>query len=158
MEAIPIQPAPLWRRLAAIVYDAFLVMALAFLAAFINLGIQMMIFGQETLKTMTEQGHSVGGLPFSLAVIAIIFGFFGFFWTRTGQTLGMQAWRIRIQTHEGSTLSPKQCVIRFVVAIPSLLLAGLGVFWVLIDKKKRSWQDMASGSNTVVIAKAKKKS
>ncbi len=147
--------APLWRRFAAMIYDSLLVLALVFLAGFINLGIQIAIYGEEGLRNMTEQGYSLDGLPFYLVLVIVIYGFFGFFWTRTGQTLGMQAWRIRILDHQGNTLSPGMSVVRFLVAAPALAIAGIGVFWVLIDKQKRSWQDIASSSQTLLMPKLK---
>lgn len=153
MDAVDYQNAPLWRRMAAILYDSLLVFALFFLAGFINLGTQMAIYGEVQLRQMTEQGYSLDGLPFYLVLVVVTYGFFGFFWTRTGQTLGMQAWRVRVLDSEGQPLSPMKSIIRFVVAIPALGLAGLGLFWMLIDGEKRSWQDIASSSRTLIVPK-----
>ena len=153
MEAVSYQKAPLWRRMAAIIYDSFLVLALVFLTGFINLGIQMAIFGEIQLREMTKQGYSLDGYPFYFALMVVIYGFFGFFWTRTGQTLGMQAWRLRILDKQGQPITPGKSLIRFVVAIPSLCLAGIGTLWMLIDKENRSWQDIASSSYTLLTPK-----
>ena len=153
MEAVTHPKAPLGRRLGAIIYDSLLILALIFLAGFINLGIQMVIYGEDQLRQMTEQGHSLGGLPFSVVVFIVIYGFFGFFWTRTGQTLGMQAWRISVLDTQGQPITPGKSVIRFLVAIPSLGLAGIGLLWMLVDRENRSWQDIASSSQTLLIPK-----
>ena len=155
MEVKTYQSAPLWRRFAAILYDSFLVLALIFLAGFINLGIQIAIYGEALLHEMTEQGYSLGGVPFYLGLIVIIYGFFGFFWTRSGQTLGMKAWRLSIVGQNGQAITPAKSLTRFLMAIPSLGLVGLGVFWMLLDPKQRSWQDMASSSQTILLPKAK---
>ncbi|WBA86206.1 hypothetical protein [Endozoicomonas sp. GU-1] len=64
MEATNLTPAPVWRRAAAMLYDSLLILALLFMAGFINLFIQIQIFGDEQLKTMTEEGYQLGG-PFS---------------------------------------------------------------------------------------------
>ena len=153
MESVSYQAAPIWRRFAAIGYDSLLVVALAFLAGFINLGIQMAIFGEAELRRMTENGHSLDGLPFYIVLIVLVYGFFGFFWTRTGQTLGMQAWRLRILDRDHQLISPKQSIIRFIIAAPALFLAGLGIFWALFDRNNRSWQDIVSATITVVEPK-----
>ena len=150
MESISYQTAPVWRRFAAISYDSLLVIALVFLAGFVNLGIQMAIFGEAELRSMIESGHSLDGPPFYLVLVILIYGFFGFFWTRSGQTLGMQAWRLRILDNNQQLISPKQSIVRFVVAVPALLLVGMGIFWVRFDRKSRSWQDIASATITVV--------
>ncbi len=162
MEVTHLTPAPIWRRLAAMLYDSFLVLALMFLAGFINLVIQAQIYGSEQLKTMTEQGYNIGGPVFYGVLLVTVYGFFGFFWTRSGQTLGMQAWRIQIirqsSNNDKQLITPTQSVVRFLVAIPALLLAGLGLFWAFIDPEKRSWQDMASLSRVILLQKAVKKS
>ncbi|BBI48379.1 hypothetical protein HORIV_08000 [Vreelandella olivaria] len=68
-------------------------------------------------------------------------------------TLGMQAWRLRVQTAEGRSLNLKQCLIRCAVAWLSLLALGLGYLWVLFDQQRRSWPDIASNTQTVVLPK-----
>ncbi|MRI34580.1 hypothetical protein EOPP23_16465 [Endozoicomonas sp. OPT23] len=144
-------PAPVWRRFAAILYDSFLVLAIMFLVGFINLGIQMQIYGSEELKAMTESGQSVGGPAFYIVLFLTIFSFFAFFWSRRGQTLGMQAWKLRILSEEGNYITLQQCLVRWFIAIPSLLLGGLGIFWSLWDKEGCSWQDRLSGTRTLYI-------
>ncbi|WP_422459963.1 RDD family protein [Endozoicomonas sp. ALB115] len=157
MEATNLTPAPVWRRAAAMLYDSLLILALLFMAGFINLFIQIQIFGDEQLKTMTEEGYQLGGPFFYAALLVIIYGFFGFFWTRSGQTLGMQAWRIKVVSSDNHLISPWQSVIRFLIAIPALSLAGIGLLWALIDHQRRSWQDLASSSKVILLEKPAKK-
>lgn len=150
-------PAPLWRRLAAIIYDAFLVTALLFAMGFINLGIYIMIYGEASLRQMTQQGFTLNSLFFHISLLLGTFAFFARCWTKTGQTLGMQAWKIKIINDNGKTISPGQSLIRFIIAIPSLLLAGSGIAWMLIDPDRKSWQDKASKSRTILTKKHQKK-
>ena len=152
-----LSPAPLWRRVAAMLYDGLLILALLFMAGFLNLFIQLQIFGNDQLHTMTEQGYNLGGPFFYSSLLVMIYGFFGFFWTRSGQTLGMQAWRIKIVTPDNQLITPWQSVIRFATAIPALSLAGIGLLWALVDRKKRSWQDMASSSMVILVDKPARK-
>ncbi|MGI9283049.1 MAG: RDD family protein [Endozoicomonas sp.] len=149
------QPAPVWRRLAAIIYDSFLVLAIMFLVGFLNLGIQMKVHGAEKLKAMTDSGQSVGGPFFYAALFLSIFSFFAFFWSRRGQTLGMQAWNIRILDRNGGLISIGQCLVRTLIAIPALLLGGLGIFWCLWDRERLSWQDRLSHSITLYVPNKK---
>ena len=141
-------PAPLWRRLAAILYDCFLIISLCFLVGFINLGIQMWRYGPDQLKQMTESGQPLGGPFFYLTLLVTIFSFFAFFWTRKGQTPGMQAWKLKILNEAGEPISMKQSLLRFMVALPSIFLGLVGLWWILRDRRKKSWQDYASGSGT----------
>ena len=158
MDAIDVTPAPVWRRVAAMFYDSFLILALLFLAGFLNLAVHILIYGNEPLKQMTADGYNLGGPFFYGTLIVLIYGFFGFFWTRNGQTLGMVAWRIKVVSKDQQLISPKQSVIRFVVAVPSLLLAGVGLLWAFIDKRKRSWQDLSSSSIVILLKKTPKNS
>lgn len=156
MEAINHTTAPIWRRAAAMLYDSLLILALLFLAGFLNLFVQILIFGDEPLKEMTEQGYNLGGPFFYAALLVIIYGFFGFFWTRSGQTLGMQAWRIKVVNQENRLITPRQSIIRFLIAIPALSLVGIGLLWAFIDQKKRSWQDLASSSRVILLENRQK--
>lgn len=149
------KPAPLWRRLAAMLYDSFLVISLSFLVGFVNLAIQMKIYGADQLKQMTEEGQSLGGPIFYTALLLTIFSFFSYFWISKGQTLGMQAWRLHILNESGNRISMQQALVRFVVAFPALLTGLLGVLWVLWDRNHKSWQDYASRSGTYHIPAVK---
>jgi uncharacterized RDD family membrane protein YckC len=72
--------------------------------------------------------------------------FFIFFWTRGGQTLGMRAWRLRLETHDGGFPSIPVATLRFFVAIVSLIPFGLGFLWQLWDKDKLTWHDRIAGT------------
>ena len=156
-QQITMKPAPLWRRLAAMLYDSFLVISLCFLVGFLNLGILMKIYGSDQLKQMTDNGESLDSPAFYAALFLTVFSFFGYFWIRKGQTLGMQAWRLHILNENGNKLSAKQVLVRFIVAIPSVLAGCIGVIWVLWDKNKKSWQDYASRSGTYHVPAQKEK-
>lgn len=133
------------------IYDGLLILALLFMAGFLNLFIQLHIFGNAQLMAMTEQGYNLGGPLFYSSLLVLVYGFFGFFWTRSGQTLGMQAWRIKVVTADNQLITPGQSMIRFVTAIPALSLGGIGLLWALIDRQKRSWQDIASSSRIILL-------
>ena len=75
---------------------------------------------------------------------------------RSGQTLGMVAWRIKVldpQTRDYPDF--KQAVVRFITALPAGLLLGAGYWWMYVDAEKRTWPDRLS--NTVVVHFPKEK-
>src|SRR5688500_14044283 len=84
------QPAGLLRRLAALVYDSLLVVALAFVATFAMLPLAH----GEAILVSTQ-----GGLAhaYHAVLLLVVFAYFGWCWTRSGQTLGMRAWRIALR-------------------------------------------------------------
>ena len=145
--------AGLIRRCAAIFYDFLLSIALLMVVTLLYKMAQMAIVGEQQLRQMSDAGALDGDpLPSTLLVMSL-FGFFAKFWTHNGQTLGMQVWGLRIQNRDGSAISLWQALLRFLVAIGSWLLCGLGFFWALWDKEKRSWHDIYSESQVVQLPK-----
>jgi len=127
----PARYAGLTRRLLVIIYDLFLLAALLFIAT-----AAAMIVNRGPI----EPGEHL----FTLYLLTISFGFYGWFWTHGGQTLGMKTWKIRLQQVDGRPVTWRLALIRFVTAIISWLVAGLGVLWALFDPRKRCWHDIAS--------------
>ncbi|UVJ44928.1 RDD family protein [Pseudomonas sp. LS1212] len=148
--------AGLPRRLAAMFYDFLLCTALLMVTTLVYKLIQMAFIGEARLRELSEAGALDGDPLLSTILLFVLFGFFAKFWTHAGQTLGMQVWGIRVQNADGTAISLWQALLRFVVAIASWLCLGLGFFWVLIDKQKRSWHDIYSDSQLVRIPKKTK--
>lgn len=136
-------PAGLWRRLVAMVYDTLVLMAVWMLVGFIAVAL--------------NGGEASESPLFHSALLLVTFAFFAFFWLRGGMTLGMQAWRLRVQTEDGRPITLVQCLVRFIAALVSLAAFGLGYWWILFDNQKRSWSDLASDSRVVVVPKSKAK-
>jgi uncharacterized RDD family membrane protein YckC len=145
--------AGLSHRLAAIFYDFLLCIALLIIVTFIYKLILMGFYGQEQLKQMSDSGALDGDPLLSTVLFMSLFGFFAKFWTHNGQTLGMQVWGLRIQNKDGTAITLWQAMLRFLVAIGSWLLLGLGYLWVIWDKEKRTWHDIYSESQVVHLPK-----
>lgn len=139
-ETAPIRYASLARRLLAIIYDCFLLLALLFIAT----AVVMPLNKGEAF----EPGSRL--YPLYIAyLLTVAFAFFGWFWTHGGQTLGMKTWKIRVQRRDGKAISWSLALLRYLSAIISWAVLGLGFIWSLFDKQKRGWHDIAS--NTVLI-------
>ena len=83
----------------------------------------------------------------TIAFLAIAY-FFIFFWSRSGQTLGMRAWKLRVQTQQGYVISKITGLKRLLVSF-----LGLGSLTVLIDRKnKLSLQDRLTNTEIVVLS------
>ena len=145
--------AGLIRRLAAMLYDFLLCVALLIVVTFIYKLILMAFYGEAQLRQLSDAGALDGDPLLSTLLVLSLFAFFGKFWTHSGQTLGMQVWGIRIQNTDGTAITLWQALLRFVVAIGSWLCLGLGFLWILWDKEQRSWHDIYSDSRTVQLPK-----
>jgi uncharacterized RDD family membrane protein YckC len=147
-------PAGLGRRLGAILYDGFLVTAIWLLVTTLHLVTMRLV-----LELPPEEVGSGLAQVLSLRALLLLsaFAFFAFFWVRGGMTLGMQAWRLRVQTLDGASITRVQALLRFLMAWVSLAALGLGYWWVLFDPQRRSWGDIVSRSQVVVLPKPDKR-
>jgi uncharacterized RDD family membrane protein YckC len=116
-------PAGLLRRLAALFYDLLLVLALAFVATFAMLPLT----GGEAIVSAT-QGMLAHAYHALLAILA--FAYFGWSWTHSGQTLGMRAWRIRLESSGGKRLNWAESLLRFLLGAGLAWLAALGLWYI----------------------------
>ncbi len=143
--------AGLLRRLAALLYDAFLVAAI-----WMALGFAMQfIVGPDTNQLVNGQVQTdplLSAILFTGEVLSAA-GFYIWFWMRTGQTLGMIAWRIKAVSATGNLMNFKQAVLRFVLAWPSFFCLGIGFLWLYFDKHGNAIHDILSGTQVVVVAK-----
>lgn len=136
------RPAGLIRRLGAMMYDFLIIVAVWMLLGFARLP-----FVPEGVDAMNDNA----GPGFQSILFLVTFGFFTFFWRRTGQTLGMQAWRIRIQNSDGRAITLTQSLMRFFCGAFSLVCLGLGHFWMLFSPSRKTWPDSFSESEVVYV-------
>ena len=143
--------AGLARRLAASLYDSILLVALIMVATLGYFGGLAAWMGGSRLKAMAEQGELIGDPILSILIVLVSFAYFAGYWIHNGQTLGMQAWKIRIQNTDGTRISLPQAALHFAAALFSYLCLGVGLLWILVDTRRRSWSDLASKSQTIHI-------
>ncbi len=136
----------LWRRLAAILYDSILVMAVLLMAMALVVVPLDLIFGTENFDA-NELRYN----PLYLAYLfCVMVGFHILFWMRGGQTLGMRAWRLRVLRDDGQALTFKDALLRYFAAILSWAALGLGFIWILLDKEGLAWHDRISKTRLVL--------
>lgn len=139
------------RRLGALIYDGALVLALWLGLTALHLAFLRLVLNQP-VEAVGASAWAVWSLRGLLVVSTTLF--FCCFWHRAGMTLGMQAWRLKVQTLEGQPLSIKQCLVRCAFGWLSLAALGLGYAWIMIDRQHRSWSDIASHTRTVLLPKS----
>ncbi len=129
--------ASLGRRFGAIIYDSLLLLALMFLGTLPFVAVR--------------EGDPVdpGNIAYQMTLLLIAYLFFVGYWSLYGRTLGMQSWRLQVQTADGSKPGFAAATLRFFAAIISWLPAGLGFWWQLWDKDGLAWHDRLSGTRLV---------
>ncbi|MGA1370801.1 MAG: RDD family protein [Pseudomonadales bacterium] len=143
------------RRAGAMTYDGMLVVAL-WLAT---------LFPMVALSNRAVHGAAVQSLVF-----LEMYAFFVLFWLYRGQTLGMLAWRLAIETDDGRPLTLLRLTLRFFVTLLPVLAALLawragGMPAVIVclsagvlahslawfDPQGRSFADRVSGTRIVQL-------
>ena len=99
-------------------------------------------------------GEVVTGWLIQVVLFSQWLGFYLYFWSRQGQTLGMTAWRIKLVNQDGTQPSLPQLLKRAAVAPVSVFCAGLGYLWIYIGDRQQTWHDRASQTLVVHIPKA----
>ena len=139
-------PAGLGRRIGAWAYDALLLLAVVMIATALLLPFN----GGEAL---TSDQAPLLELAYRSTIIAIVVVYCGYCWTRSGQTIGMLAWRLSVEREDGGRLTWRDSCLRVAAATVSLLAAGLGYAWLWFDPQRRTWHDRWTRTRVVVLPK-----
>lgn len=138
----------LLRRLTAMLYDALLVVALVAVINALALGVLVKVTGgeQQLLNAPLVQ----------MLTVLCVFGFYSVFWVQSGQTLGMQAWRIQLVDFQGGSPTAGKALLRCLGACLSAGCLGLGYLWCLVDRRNRYWHDYLSHTELILLPRREK--
>lgn len=134
------------RRLAAMLYDAVLLFGMLMIAVTLVVVPYDLLTG--TPFPHEERVHTLG---LQLYLIGVVCLFFGFFWTRGGQTLGMRSWRFQMMREDGSALRWRDAGVRLGWTALCLTPAGAGFFWMLVDRDRLTCYDRLSRTRPVML-------
>ena len=134
---LDLKAAGFWVRFLAMVYDTIVVIG---------------IWVFTIVLLVTIRGDAVIGFWVQSLLFVELFAFFSYFWAKRGQTVGMQAWRLRLVSNQ--PITPQMTLKRFVAALVGGLFLFLGYLWILVDKQNRSWSDILS--NSYIVREPKK--
>jgi uncharacterized RDD family membrane protein YckC len=127
----------LLRRLASIVYDSLLLLAVLFFSTLI------------ILPFTHGEAISSGNIPFTIYLLCICYLYFTWQWTHGGQTLGMLAWKIKLIDRSGNAVNWNNASLRFLLGIFSVASLGAGFIWALFDPEHLAFHDRYS--NTFLV-------
>jgi uncharacterized RDD family membrane protein YckC len=134
--------AGFFRRAAALVYDAFLLAAL------------LMIFTVAALflthgKAIVPETAGDWVYLYRAGLVAVIAGYYIVNWLRSGQTLGMRAWRLRAVDSSGNRMSLAAALLRAALGFLAWAPAALGVLWLYLDPDHLALHDRFSRTRVV---------
>lgn len=123
------------KRFCALVYDAFLLLALLLLA---------------TLPVvLLNQGEAIQNQwLFRLYLLGILFFYYAWQWRHGGQTLAMVTWRFKVVSVDDKPITWRQCALRFMTGA-----FGLSLFTAYFNKQRIAIHDYCSATRCVVVNK-----
>jgi uncharacterized RDD family membrane protein YckC len=153
------------RRLAAMLYEAVLLAAVAFFAG--------------VLFLFASGGREASGwlrVAQQAYLLVVFAAYFLWCWLRGGQTLAMRAWRIRLVAPGHARLPARVALLRFVYAalfvgaflaalaaafmhrnpwyaFITLAVTGVGPGWALVDADRQFLHDRLAGTRLVLVPK-----
>jgi len=138
------------QRMGAYFYDLFIIAALLMLATLAALLLTMMsnklgLINISAYKDIAD--YLSRSLLFAGYLAAVIIAFYGYFWSNGGQTIGMKAWRLRVQNSDGSDIGFTQALIRMATSA-----FGLGNACAILTGRN-AFQDLWSECEVIVLPK-----
>lgn len=114
-------------RLMTMLYDGMLILAMLFLMGTVLSVVGTLLFvdvgtnvtDAKELPTWYQNG------VMTPAFVLTLVGFYGVFWRKSGQTLGMQTWRLKTVTNDGQLLTWRNSFQRIISACLLPLLCAL---------------------------------
>lgn len=134
--------APLYRQFFAMFYDSLLIISMLFITTAILLGFN----DGEAITAKSSPLYPV-------FLLVLVFTFYAWFWVKTGQTLGMRVWKIKIIHDDGYLPNWQHSYVRLFFALLSIAPAGLGYLWQLAFGY--TWHDKLSHTRIIDIREAK---
>lgn len=161
--------AGLRRRVAAMVYESLIVVAIAFIAGLAFVLAYAGIAGDARVRI-----EGAGRVALQGYILAVVGAYFVWFWRR-GHTLPMKTWRLRLVATDGGPVGTRAALVRYacaalalipafvgalelrqgvhsLVASLALLPAGIALAWCLWDADRQSLYDRLARTRLVRVA------
>jgi uncharacterized RDD family membrane protein YckC len=139
----------------------------------------VLMFGMVMLPgllfaVVTQSRHGLDNRHgLQLFLFAVLAAYFVYFWSRSGQTLAMKTWHIRVVDRDGQPLKPLRALLRYLLAwlwfLPPLalmapftlsggevgvLMTGWVLVWALLSRFQREqqfWHDVLAGTRLIDV-------
>jgi uncharacterized RDD family membrane protein YckC len=124
---------------ACFIYDALAVVALCFVSALVVI----ILIGDASygLKRYLLQ-----------VVLWLALGiYFVWCWKKTGQTLAMKTWQLKLVSKDGQLLPLNLAMARYVLSTLSLVLFGLGFLWAMVDRDHLYLHDRLLNTHIIYV-------
>ena len=107
---------------ACFIYDALAVIALCFVCALV------------VIILIGDASYGLKRYMLQLFLWIAIGIYFVWCWSKSGQTLAMQTWQLKVVNEDYQLLTWNKATARYMLASVSLMLFGLGFLWAIVDR------------------------
>ncbi len=146
-QTIVTTPAPLGKKLGAWLYDALISVAIYFLwVTFTSPLIRWLIGGSEDWIKDTSWREAPIYQYYMITPWILVLLYFAYNHVKSGQTVGMSAWKLRLVKTDGTKVTWLQATARAIVAI-----FGAGILSSVFNAQKRGWHDLLTGTRVVLM-------
>ena len=136
MQNISTTLSMMFRRSAAFLYDCLLLIALFLIITSIAIAF--------------NHGNAIQNFAYYMFLFIVAFLFFDWFWRHGGQTLGMRAWRIKVESFDSRNITLKQSITRYVTGF---LLFGITLLYMPFSTQRTALHDTLSKTRIVMLYK-----
>lgn len=141
MQDTELEYVDFWPRVGASLIDMLII-------GLVTAPLQYLVYGPSYFTVQSEE--PVRGIPDLLISFVLPFVGVVLFWLKKQATPGKMVVAARVvDATTGKTLTAGQAVGRYLGYIVAAIPFGLGLLWVIFDRKKQGWHDKMAG--TVVI-------
>lgn len=128
-----------------IAVSVLLMLATVFAVLIVMIGNKAGIINISAYKDITD--YLAHNLVFAGYLAIVTIAFYGYFWSKSGQTIGMKICRLRVQNSDGSNISFTQSLIRMATSA-----FGLGNLFA-ITPSHNAFQDLWAECEVIVLTK-----
>jgi len=130
----------IWRRMASFVYEGLLLFGVVMFAGYL-------------FSSLTQQRHALEGMRGLQAFLFLVLGiYFVWFWSKSGQTVAMKTWHVRLVDKSGQPVTQPRALVRYLLSwvwfLPALGLAE----WTHMRAGAALWSSLLGGVLLVAAA------
>ena len=135
-------------------YAGFASRFIAFIAdCVVSIAVFELVLAAASFAASVLTGSSIhwnrGNVGVVIAFFVWQFLYYGYFWTGSGKTPGMQLLGVQVVGQDGSNVGPRRGLVRTLAFPLSFLLLGLGFLGILLGRDRRALHDSIAGTAVV---------
>jgi len=109
---------------ASLVYEAFVIIGLTF------------VFASVFIFLVGDATQGIKRYMLQIFLLITLGFYFVWSWSKSGQTLSMQAWKLKLVDSNGHLLLLNRAILRYLLACIGFTLFGIGFLWIFVDRDR----------------------